>query len=313
MRAAVLNNYSEAPRAGEFDDPGTNGDGGVVVDVLVAGLNPVDLYTAAGQLPDKPPLPSVVGLEGIAGFQGRNVYFDQPVRPFGSMGERALVDPASLVDVPPGVDPELAVSFGVAGLAAWLSLEWRARLQPKEAVLVLGASGVVGQIAVQAARLLGAGRVVAAARDQESLERAKSEYGADAVVDLGDEDGLTERFVEAAEGEFDVVVDPLWGAPAIAAIGALAEGGRLAQIGNSAGQTAEVPARLVRTKIRSIIGHTNFSAPQEIKASAFTRMCEHAAQGRLRVPVKALSLDEVDRAWSLQQEGTHRKLVITTS
>jgi NADPH:quinone reductase-like Zn-dependent oxidoreductase len=312
MRAAVLSDFSQAPRLGEFDEPAAK-DSAVVVDVQVAGLNPVDLYTAAGELPDKPPLPSVAGLEGIAGFQGRLVYFDSPVRPFGSMAERALVDPSSLVDVPAGVEPELAVSFGIAGLAAWLALEWRARLQPGETVLVLGASGVVGQIAVQAARLLEAGRVVAAARDGESLQRAGEDYGADATVDLGDEVGLTERFKDSAEGAVDVVIDPLWGPPAIAAIGALGEGGRLVQIGNSAGQTAEVPARLVRNSVRSILGHTNFAVPQEIKASAFVRMCEHAAGGRLKVPVQTVALEEVDQAWVRQKDGPHQKLVIRTS
>jgi NADPH:quinone reductase-like Zn-dependent oxidoreductase len=311
MKAAVLSDYSEPPRAGEFEDPSSS-NGAVLVDVSVAGLNPVDLYTAAGELPDKPPLPSVAGREGIGRADGRRVYFDRSVPPYGSMAERTLVDPETLVEVPEGVSDEEAVAFGIAGLAAWLGLEWRAEMQPGETVLVLGASGIVGQIAVQAAKHFEAARVIAAARKCEALEYAKEELGADEIVDLSDEENLVERFREAANGaDIDIVFDPIWGPAAIAALEATGRRGRLVQVGNSAGKTAEVPARMLRTNVRAILGHTNFEVPQAIKAHAFTRMCELAATGRMRVPVERVALDEVDEAWRRQQEGhPHRKLVI---
>jgi NADPH2:quinone reductase len=176
---------------------------------------------------------------------------------------------------------------------------------------VLGASGVVGQIAVQAARLLGAGRVVAAARSQEGLARARDELGADAVVRLEAEgDELTEQFRDAAGGDVDVVVDPLWGPPAMATLPALGERGRIVQIGNSAAKTAEVPARTLRNSIRSIIGHTNFSAPQSVKEPAFQAMCRHAAAGELKVPVEEVRLDDIEDAWRRQADGPHHKLVL---
>jgi NADPH2:quinone reductase len=310
MRAAVLEDYDHPPRPGDFEREPAPGDDSVVVDVAVAGLNPVDLYTAAGQLPSKPPLPSVAGREGIGTAAGRRVYFDRPVPPFGSLAERAQVASESLIDVPDGVDDALAVSFGIAGLAAWLGLDWRGGLQPGEVVLVLGASGVVGQIAVQGARLLGARRVVAAARNEESLERARAELGADAVVRLDSGDDLTERFHDAAGGPIDLVVDPIWGPAAVASLGALGEGGRLVQIGNSSGATTEVPARPIRTSVRSILGHTNFSAPQEVKRDAFQAMCRHAAAGELSVPVEELPVDSIEDAWERQARGPHHKLVV---
>ena len=309
MRAAVLRDYELPPEAGEFDDPAP-GDGSVVIDVSVAGINPVDLYTAAGSLPDKPPLPSVAGREGIGRFGGKRVYFDRPVAPFGSIAERALAQGDSLIEVPDGVDDGLAVSFGIAGLAAWLGLEWRGGLQEGETVLVLGASSVFGQIAVQAARLLGAGRVVAAARSEDGLERARDELGADAVVRIDYDGDLTARFREAAGGDVELVVDPIWGPAAVAALRALGEGGRLVQIGNSAGPETEIPARAIRTSIRSIIGHTNFSAPLEVKEAAFQAMCRRAAAGELTVPVEELRLEDVSDAWRRQAEGPHKKLVV---
>jgi NADPH:quinone reductase-like Zn-dependent oxidoreductase len=310
MDAAVLTEHGSTPEFGEFEEPSANGL--ALVDVSVAGLNPVDLTIASGHFPGrKPPLPSVPGLEGIGVTEGRRVYFDTPVTPFGSMAERTLVEREELIEVPDGVDDGLAVSFGISGLAAWLALTWRAELQKGESVLALGSSGVLGQIAVQGARLLGAGKVVAAARDGESLDRARHELGADAVVELAGEGDLTERFKEAAGGGFDVVVDPLWGEPALAALGALNVEGRLVQIGNSAGESIELPTRAFRNQLGRIIGHTNFKASHERKREAFTAMCEHAREGELTVETEGVPLREIGEAWN--RKSPHRKLVIEVS
>lgn len=310
MEAAVLRDYGSDPEFGEFEEP--SADNLALVEVAVAGLNPVDHTIASGRFPGrKPPLPSVPGLEGVGIADGRRVYFDTPVAPFGSMGERTLVDREELIEVPDGVEDGLAVSFGVSGLAAWLALTWRAELREGESVLVLGSSGVLGQIAVQGARLLGAGKVVAAARDSESLDRARHELGADAVVELTGEGDLTERLKEAAGGGFDVVIDPLWGEPALAALGALNVEGRLIQIGNSAGETIELPTRAFRNQLGRIIGHTNFKASRELKREAFTAMCEHALAGELAVGVEGVPLREIGEAWN--RKSSHRKLVIEVS
>ena len=307
MEAAVLKEHGSTPEFGEFEEPSANGL--ALVDISVAGLNPVDLTIASGGFPGRePPLPSVPGLEGIGVTEGRRVYFDTPVAPFGSMAERTVVEREELLEVPDGVEDGLAVSFGISGLAAWLALTWRAELKQGESVLVLGSSGVLGQIAVQGARLLGAGKVVAGARDGESLEHARHELGADAVVELAGEGDLTERFKEAAGGGFDVVIDPLWGEPALAAIGALNVEGRLIQIGNSAGESIELPTRAFRNQLGRIIGHTNFKASRQLKREAFAAMCEHALAGELRVETEGVPLREIGAAWG--RKSPHRKLVI---
>src|ERR1700730_11347245 len=162
MRAAVLHEYG-VPRAEEFDEP-VAGPDQAVLEVLAAGVNPVDISFRAGRFyAGRPSLPCVAGREGVGRLGGRRVYFDGPVAPFGSMAERALIDPREVYPVPDGVDDGVAVALGISGLTAWLALSWRAPLARGEHVLGLGASGVVGQIAVQAAKLLGAARVVAAA------------------------------------------------------------------------------------------------------------------------------------------------------
>ncbi|HYC80555.1 MAG TPA: zinc-binding alcohol dehydrogenase family protein [Solirubrobacterales bacterium] len=310
MRAAILTARGEPPAPGEFEDPRPQGDD-PVLEVLVAGINPIDLSIAAGKVPVRErEHPSVPGIEGVGQLNGRRYYFDTPVAPFGSLAERALVAHESLIEIPDQLDPGLAVSLGVAGFAAWLGLTWRAELQPGEHVLVLGASGIVGQLAVQAARLLGAGKVVAAARDEPSLERARHELGADAVVQLGGEGDLAERLREAVGGGYDVVVDPLWGEPAAAALAALHPEGRLVAIGNSAGETAEIPGRDFRNRLGQIVGHTNFRAPREVKREAYAAMARHAAAGELTVPVAERPLEEVAAAWEEQAESPHHKLMV---
>lgn len=312
MRAAVLLRHGATPRVEEFEEPKATEPGQVVAGVAAAGLNPVDIAIASGQFyGGVPPVPSVVGREGIARVEGgRLAYFDGPVPPFGSLAERVVVQEDTLIELPEGLDPAQAVAFGIAGVAAWLALEWRAELQEGETVLVLGATGPVGQIAVQAARLLGASRVVAAGRNSEGLRRAR-ELGADAMVRLGDQDDLAGAFREAAGGEGpNVIVDPLWGEPAVAAMHAAAPRARLVQIGQSAGAEATIPSAAVRGKLLAILGHANFAAPPEVKRAAYTRMAQHAAAGELSADFEAVPLADAADAWERQRSGPHRKLVV---
>jgi NADPH2:quinone reductase len=309
VRAAILREYGTTPEPGEFDEPRA-GYGEVVVDVLAAALNPVDLTIAGGRFyGEVPDVPYVVGSEG-AGLapDGTPVYFHDPVAPFGACAQRSLAREDAVIALPEGLDPAVAAGLGVAGTAAGVSLPWRARLAEGETVLVLGASGVVGRIGVQAARLLGAGRVVAAARNEEGLRRAM-ELGADATVRL-DGDDVAAALREAGGGGFDVVLDPLWGAPAEAAAEAANRGARLVQLGQSAGAAATLTSATVRGKVLSILGHANFHTPPAVRRAAYERMAAHAVAGELVLDVEQMSVDEIARAWALQAEGPHRKLVL---
>lgn len=307
MRAAVLHEYG-APSADDFREPSAGSDQ-AIVEVLAAGLNPVDVSICAGRFyAGRPPLPSVAGREGVGMLDGRRVYFDAPIAPFGSMAERALIDPRATYPVPDGVQDGAAVVLGISGLAAWLALTWRAQLKQGEHVLVLAASGVLGQIAVQAARLLGAARVVAAARSQEGLERCLR-LGAHASVRL-DEPDLPAAFAEAAQGRIDVVVDPLFGEPLVAAVNAASVGARLVQLGAGAGAEATLSSAAIRGKLLVIMGHANFAAPPEAKREAYGRLADAAAGGEIRVDVDPLGLEEVGEAWRRLASGSHRKIVL---
>jgi NADPH2:quinone reductase len=306
MRAAVLYEVGTFPVYADFKEPLPD-DTHVVMEVLLAGLNPVDVYIAAGAYGAVDELSRVVGLEGIARTQdGSRVYFSGPPAPFGSMAQYAPVDPSTIFPIPDGLDAGLAVALGIAGLAAWLPLTKRARLKAGQSVLVLGASGVVGQIAVQSAKLLGAGRVVAAARHRPTLERLLAR-GADAIVQLGGGNDVAALKAEAGDG-YDVVIDPVFGSPLEAALAATSQFAHIVTVGASAGQTATIG--IGQLFGRTISGHSNSFAPLEDRRAAYEQMAKHALDGEITVDVEKLSLADVEAAWKLQMAGPHRKITL---
>jgi NADPH:quinone reductase-like Zn-dependent oxidoreductase len=311
MRAAVLSAHGAVPELGEFADP-EPGPGDEVLEILAAGINPVDIRIASGAFPlERYEPPYVAGKEGIGRrADGTLVYFEYSRQPFGAFAERTLIAAGSGYALPDGLDPALAVTLGVSGLAAWLSLEWRAGLQPGETVLVLGASGVVGQIGIQAAKLLGAGRVVAAARSREGLERARR-LGADAVVSLDGGDDVGDRLREATGGDgYDVALDPLWGEPLRAALGAAKPFARVVNLGQSAGAEVSIPSVAIRSRPVDLLGYTNYTAGEDRKAAAYARMAQHAAAGEIVVETERIGLDDLPSAWQRQGSSPGRKLVV---
>lgn len=312
MRAAVIERYGEPPVLREIEEP--KADSGQLMEVSAAPLNPVDLSMASGKFyATPPPPPYVPGGEGIgrplgSGEPGRRVYFLAAL-PHGALAELAVTT-GQTVEIPDAIEDGTAAALGTAGTSAYLALTQRGQLQKGENVLVLAASGVVGTIAVQVAKLLGAGRVVAAARDARGLERAR-QLGADATVDLNQLEGLPERIREASGGELQVILDPLWGAPAAAALEALSPHGRLVHMGQSAGPEAVLRSGAVRGSAVSILGYTSFRVPWEARAAAYRKLLDHAAAGELEVEYEILPLDAAPRAWKEQSSSPHRKLVLS--
>jgi NADPH:quinone reductase-like Zn-dependent oxidoreductase len=305
MRAVILRSAGADPEVGEFDEPVAR-DGQAVLDVSIAGVNPIDLRLASGQL-GAPRVPSIVGLEAVGTLpDGRRVYSGSSVSPYGSWAQRTLIDPARSFAVPDGVDDALAVALGIAGIAAWLPLEHHARVKRGESVLVLGATGTVGRIAVQVARLLGAGRVVAAARDADTLSEVE-QLGADSSVVLGLGDDAQALREAAGEG-FDVVIDPLYGKPFEAALSATASGARIVTLGESAGPVASVAFRALQG--RTHIGHGAGAVTRELMRDAYEKLTQHAAEGHIRVEIERLSLEDAIDAWHAQAHSPRRKLVI---
>jgi NADPH:quinone reductase len=317
MRAALVEELGSPPRAGEWEAP-AQGEGQALVEVAAAPLNPIEIRVASGSFARRAQPPYVPGLEGAGRVvesdrlpPGTRVRFEPAALPgFGSHGtlaELAAVEEESLVELPDAVDDANAAALGVVGITAALALD-RADLQGDERVLVLGATGAVGQLAVQLARARGAGRLVAAGRSEEGLRRAR-ELGADAAVQV-DGDDLADQFKEAAGGELDVVLDPLWGVPAMAALTVLAERGRLVNVGQSAGVDVRLPIDQIRNRQGAVHAVSSGWTAVAEKAIVYRSLLDDVAAGRLAVDHDVVPLDEIAGAWERQAQSPGRKLVI---
>jgi NADPH2:quinone reductase len=184
MNAAVLHTLGKPPRFEQFPDPDP-GENEAIVHVRAAALKPVDKQIAGGSHYASPrELPVVCGIDGV-GFldDGTRVFFGGPRRPYGAMAQRTVVRRSQCFPVPEGVADDTAAALPNPGVSAWLSLHYRAKLVAGETVLILGATGVTGKLAVQIAKLLGAGRVIAAGRNEQVLS-ALHNLGADATIRL---------------------------------------------------------------------------------------------------------------------------------
>ena len=310
------------------------------VKVTAAPIVPLDLLCASGTSYFGPPaLPYVPGVSGVGlRDDGTRVWFstDAGMRPGdGSLAEAAVVPDAETVPLTDGVpDPQVA-ALGLSAVAAWMALTWRGGLRAGERVLVLGAGGTVGQVAVQAATTLGAEVVVAASR-RETCRRRALARGATAAVDLSlpprpdaagggpdgapaggpadssgsDVDELAARLRAAAGGPVDLVVDPVGGTAATAALRVLAEHGRLVHLGASGGPTATFSSAALRSGSHSILGYTNNALTREQRATALTRVLELAADGRCEVAYETVPLTEVTDAWVRAGAAPDGRLVV---
>jgi NADPH2:quinone reductase len=250
---------------------------------------------------------------------GSRVFFGLTRAPFGAMAERAVARRRACFPIPENVDDVTAAAVLNPGLAAWASLSWRAQLARGETVLILGATGVAGQLAVQSAKLLGASRVVAAGRAESSLQSLPA-LGADAVIRLdAPREELVEAFAREAGAEgFNVILDFLWGPSTEAVLAALARGDlsasrartRLVEIGETAAPTITLPAAVLRSTRLEILGSGTGSAPPlEFWTGAIQEFLARVASGDLRIATLRVPLAEVESAWTRRTSGQRIVLI----
>jgi NADPH2:quinone reductase len=315
VRALELAEPGTAPRVVERAEPVPAADE-VLVQVTAAPITPLDLLCASGtSYFGVPSTPYVPGVQGVGAVDGRAVWFPTSAGMApgdGSMAEAVAVPSVDLVPLPEGASPTDVAALGLSAVAAYLALTWRGELAPGETVVVLGAGGVVGQAAVQLAKLYGAARVIGAARSLDGRHRALA-AGADAVVELDtdDVDELAARVGAAVAGPVDLVLDPLFGIPAAAAARCLRPGGRLVNLGSSAAEHAPLDSSTLRSRSLRVLGYTNNELTREQRAAAITTVAQHAADGQLNVAHEAAVLDNAAEAWARQASSrTSGRLVL---
>jgi len=292
VRAARLHELGGVPSVDDVGAP----EGPNVVAVVAAGLNPVDVAIGSGRFyGGSPETPYVVGSEAVGNApDGRRVWF----RTNGAVAEQAAASPEQTFEIPEAIDDATALACGIAGITGWLAVSWRAQVTADDTVLVLGASGTVGTAAVQGAKLLGAKRVVGAARRTENVPEA-----ADETVELSGSYELPEA---------TVVIDVLWGQPAERALEGAAHGVRFVQLGQSAGPSASLQSGWIRGRMMNILGFSLFSTAPDVIAEGYRELCEHARNGRVGFKVETFALDDVAEAWQRQASGSPGSKIVVT-
>jgi NADPH:quinone reductase-like Zn-dependent oxidoreductase len=309
MKAAVVQTLGQAPQYQDFPEPIPN-ENELLIEVRAAGLHPIVKALASGaHYSFSGQVPMVAGIDGVGtGPDGARLYFGSARKPWGTMAERCAAPRSMCLPLPDGISDFEAAAIANPGMSAWLSLKDRAAIASGETVLILGATGVAGQLAIQMARYLGARRIIAAGRNVQAL----SGENVDAIIALGQsDDAVREALVSEATSGIDVVIDYLWGRPTELLLEALAKGfnpsatrsTRLIEVGESAGHTITLPGSVLRSVDLKLLGSGFGSVPLDRILTAIPELFGLAAAGRFHVDVEPVPLADVESAWNRVEKG----------
>jgi NADPH:quinone reductase-like Zn-dependent oxidoreductase len=316
MKAAVVRGLDQVPRYETFALP-ESGEG-VVVDVLASALSPRVRSGASGQhYTSNGVFPLVPGIDGVGRLpDGRRVYFLAADDTIGTMAEKAHADSRLTVPLPDNVSASVIAAAMIPAISSWVALTKRVKLQHGQSVLVLGATGTAGQLAVQIAKHLGAGHVVAAGRDQAALDRLH-DLGADDVVRLAGAKADGDA-VAAAASEVDTVLDYLWGPVTTAIMPALCrrretESGALnwVLIGSIAGEDISLSSVLLRKRKLHVLGSGQGATSTAEMFSVSPDIVAAFAAGELQVQVREVPLADVESHWSATPPSGERVVFVT--
>lgn len=316
MKAAVVNVLGQPPHYQDFPEP-TPKQGEALIHVRAAGLHPIVKALAAGShYASTGELPMVPGIDGVGTLDdGRRVYFGFARKPWGTMSELSVAPVARCLPLPDNIEDVQAAALVNPGMSAWLSISERAGLRQGENVLILGATGVAGQLAIQVARYLGAARIVAVGRNLDAL----ASENLDASISLlQSEDAIRDAFSAEVKKGIDVVIDYLWGRPTELLLESLTRGfdpdasraTRLIELGDSAGKNITLPGATLRSIDLKLLGGGFGSVPLQRILESIPTLFKLAAEGTLNVAVEPMPLAEVESAWSRKESG--KRIVFTT-
>ncbi|MHA7985770.1 zinc-binding dehydrogenase [Rathayibacter sp. CAU 1779] len=318
MNAAVVTSFDEPPHYREFETPRPTGDHEVLADVLAVGLHPRvrsqasgSHYTSAGVLP------AIPGVDGVARMpDGTLVYFASDDDTIGTMADKAIVDVRRSIPLPADADvARIAASMNPA-MSSWVSLRKRVPMQKGASVLVLGATGSAGTSAVQVAKRLGAGRVVAAGRNRERLEELTA-HGVDAIVQLTDDADATSRAMAEAAADVDIALDYVWSEPAAQAIMAILTTRQDRErsldwigIGATAGPNIELPSVAFRSANFRLQGSGQGSVGPRTYLAELPSLVEELQAGTIGITPRAVPLADVEAAWNDHDVAGARTVLI---
>jgi NADPH:quinone reductase-like Zn-dependent oxidoreductase len=316
MKAAIVQEAGHAPVYGEFAEPAPS-PGEARIRVTAAAISHVVKSRASGaHYSSSGRLPFVVGIDGVGRLDdGRRVYFVLPRAPYGSMAEQTVVPVAHCLPLPDGIDDVTAAAIANPGMSSWAAYTERARLKPGETVLVNGATGTSGRLAVQIAKHLGAKKIIATGRNANALQSVTA-LGADVTIPLtGDEAALAARFEEQFAAGVDVVIDYLWGRSAESLLTAGARAGadavpiRFVQVGAISGADITLPGAVLRSSAIELMGSGIRSLSLDRLVAAVGGLLQATVPGGLAIAATPVPLSEVEQAWP--RDDSTRRTVFT--
>jgi NADPH:quinone reductase-like Zn-dependent oxidoreductase len=318
MKAAVLHEIGGIPRYEDFPDP-VPGEDEVIIDVQAVAVENVDKAVAAGTHYASQKyiaqLPAIPAFDGIGALpDGTVVGFGNPRPPYGALAEKTVVPKGAYMPIAEGIDPAIATVLGTA--ITGMSIKTAAGFVPGETVLVQGATGVAGRLAVKVARLLGAGRIVATGRDDDQLREVRV-LGADTVINTAvSDEALAQAYLDAKGDGYDVVVDYLWGRPTEILLRSLvpesfafAKPTRLIQVGESAGGALVLAAESLRTSGVEIYGAAKGLSPETMH-EVYGQIVTWAQSGELTFDVVKVPLSDIETAWQRTDLRGSRLVVV---
>jgi NADPH:quinone reductase-like Zn-dependent oxidoreductase len=306
MYAAVVRSFDHPPYYEPFDPPVARNDHEVIGDVLAVGLHPRVRAGAAGtHYTSTNTLPLIPGVDGVARLpDGQRVYFVAPDTALGTMAQQAVIDRRQSVSLPESVDPVTIAAAMIPAMSSWLALRRRVSFDAGKRVLILGATGNAGQMAIQIAKHLGASQIVATGRDSTLFNRL-TDLGADTIVSLAGDPEQAAVKVGEVVSDVDVVIDYLWGQPAEYIMRALlthrADRSRALDwihIGSVAGPTVALHSELLRAANLRLLGSGQGSISTADIIAELPSLINELAVGALIVNAKAVPLADVEAAWN---------------
>jgi NADPH:quinone reductase-like Zn-dependent oxidoreductase len=317
VNAAVVTSFDQPPHYRQFTLPQPTADE-ELVDVLAAGLHPRVRTSAAGaHYTSTGRLPMIPGIDAVGRRpDGTRIYFVADDDVLGTMADKALVDPQRAIELPDEADAATVAATMNPAMSAWIALRLRVPIEPGQSVLVLGATGNAGAMAIQVAKLLGAGRVVGAGRNLERLN-ALTAVGADQLVQLTGEDDATAAALADAAANVDIVIDYLWGAPAERAITALltARSDRAhllnwLQIGAMAGPTIELPSVALRSANLRLQGSGQGSLSGKAYLAELPALVDQIHHGTIALTARPTALADVEQTWGRRDPPGERTVLV---
>ncbi|WP_183575451.1 quinone oxidoreductase family protein [Mucilaginibacter sp. X5P1] len=322
MKAAILYAPGTTPKYGDFADPIVQNDNHLLLNVKAAAVKNLDKGIASGQHYSSGTHthePRTLGMDGVGVLaDGTRVYGFGVT---GMIAEKGIIDKRRMVKIPAGLDDITAAALPNAVMGAGAAIHYRAKLQPGEVVLINGATGVTGMVAVQLAKHYGAKKVIVTGRNAESLHKLLS-LGADEIISLKQDDEQIIKQVKElhASTPIDVVIDYIWGHPAELVLAALQGTGstthkvRYVTVGAMAGDKISLSSGTLRSSDIEIsgsgLGSVNADDMKRLFTEMVPEMFQLAAAGKLKVETETLDLKDIETAWDKEIPSGKRLVIV---